>query len=251
MSDNLGISEHHIRAAVEVARIIDATGNATEDARSAYKHNLSQGEHRGESLRAGEALLLRLGLLNEVDGRLHPTDALRVLARLDPVGAVEAVRRQTALRGNQGLRALVGAAGEQVVIQNCVEDLAALGREDLSRQVQQVSLVDDSLGYDVHAPVIGDSRARMLEVKTSAGVLEGVFEFFISRNEYDVGRRSPDDWSLVACTWTSSAQVATLLGWCRAASLTAYLPSDGAGRWTEARVRVPKAVFSTGIPPAV
>lgn len=251
MPDDLGVTEHHLRAAVEVARVIDATGNAAGDARDAYQHILSQGEHREASLRAGEALLLRLGLLTEVDGRLYPTDALAVLAHLEPEGAVEVVRRQTQVRDDEGLRELVGAAGEQVVVDACVDNLTALGREDLVRLVQQVSLVDDSLGYDVSAPVIGDGPGRMLEVKTSAGVLQGVFEFFISRNEYDVGRRNPDAWSLVACSWTSATQVAEIFGWCRAASLAAYLPTDGAGRWTEARVRVPRAVFASGIPPAV
>lgn len=251
MLDDTGVTDHRLRAAVEVARVIDATGNATGDAHDAYQHVLSQGEHREASLRAGEELLLRLGLLTELNGRFYPTDAITVLAHLEPLEAVEVVRRQVQVQDAQDLRDLVGAEGEQVVRQACVDNLTMLGRRDLAGLVQQVSLVDDSLGYDIRAPVLGGRPARMLEVKTSAGTLEGVFEFFISRNEYDVGRRNPDAWSLVACTWTSSTQVAEIFGCCRAASLTAYLPSDGAGRWTEARARVPKVVFLPGIPPAV
>ena len=123
-----------------------------------------------------------------------------------------------------------------------------MGRPDLRWQVQRVSLVSDSLGYDVWAPSIG-ATSRHLEVKTSTRLAFGSFEFYLSRNEFEVGRREAAAWALVACH-IDGERVADV-GWCRAAALGAYLPDDQNGYWTEARVRLPRAVLVDGLPPAL
>lgn len=241
-------SEYEVSAAVEVARLIDAVGNAVADARDAYQHTLTLGEHTSRSLRAGEALLLRMGLLREEDGRLFPTNELGVVARVDDAESADLIRAWHHSVIAEELRQLIGKAGEEVVLTTCRENLLALGRRDLADRVQQVSLVDDTRGYDVYAPsVMG--RSRLLEVKTSGRSVPGAFAFYVSRNEYDTGRRHPNSWALVACTWDGAE--ADIVGWCRAAALTTYLPLDGSGRWTEAFVHLPQTVLTRGLPAAV
>lgn len=245
-----GPTDYQLRAAVEVARIIDADGNPTADARDAYRHILTQGEHRATSLLAGEALLLQAGLLVEVDGRLFRTEALGIVANLELEVAADAVRARLRTVVDEQTRQLIGAAGEAAVVSACRENLADLGRTELAAAVQQVSLVDDTLGYDVHAPAIV-GPPRLLEVKTSTRDTPGRVEFFLSRNEYTAGQRNPEAWAMVACTWSAGDDEAQIVGWCRAFVLTPYLPTDGMGRWTEAFVQLPRTRLAGGIPPAV
>lgn len=239
---------HHVRAAVEVARIIDAAGNSGDDVRGSYLHVPTGGEHDTSSLVAGERLLVELGLLIERDGRLYPAGALHVLAKVQRPEAESLIRSAHRSHVDQELLDRIGAAGEVAVVDVCQDNLAALGHPQLADQVQQVSSFDDSLGYDVLAPVIAGA-VRMLEVKTSARSTPGIFQFYLSRNEYDVGRRHPDSWALVACTWNGTG--ATVLGWCRASVLTTYLPTDGLGRWTEAHAKFPTHLLTPGVPPPV
>lgn len=241
-------SEYQIRAAIEVARLIDDAGNTVADARDAYRHTLTLGEHTPRSLRAGEALLLRMGLLYEENGRLYPSSTLAVLARVDDTESAELIRTWHHSTLAQEFRELIGTAGEEAVLTACRENLLALGRRDLAEKVQQVSLIDDRLGYDVYAPSV-TGASRLLEVKTSGRSAPGAFAFYLSRNEYDTGRRRQGSWALVACTWDGTA--AHVEGWCRAAALTAYLPVDGSGRWTEALVHLPQTLLSRGVPAAV
>lgn len=63
------------------------------------------------------------------------------------------------------------------------------------------------------------------------------------------GGRDGRSWALVACEIDGGA--AQVIGWCRASELVPYLPEDRRGRWMEALVRLPRAVLSDGIPPAV
>ena len=241
-------TDYQVRAAIEVARLMDTAGNAVVDARDAYQHTLTLGEHTPRSLRAGEALLLRMGLLREEDGRLFPASALGVLARVDDAESADLIRAWHHSAVAEELRELIGNAGEEAVLAACRENLLALGRRDLADRVQQVSLIDDTRGYDVYAPSLRGA-SRLLEVKTSGRSVPGAFAFYISRNEYDTGRRNPDSWALVACTWDGAK--ADVIGWCRAAALTTYLPLDGSGRWTEALVHLPQTVLTRGLPPAV
>ena len=241
-------TQHQLRAAVEVARIIDADGNPATDARNAYRYILTQGEHRAASLLAGETLLVAAGLLVERDGRLYRTDGLAVLANLEAEVAADVVRARHAAVVDEARRTFIGAVGEIAVAEACRANLVELGRTDLARAVQRVSLVDDGLGYDVLAPTLRGA-GRLLEVKTSARHTPGAIEFFLSRNEYTVGQRHPEDWALVACAFVS--EEAQVVGWCRASALTTYLPTDGMGHWTEARVQLPSVQLVPGVPPAV
>jgi hypothetical protein len=115
--------------------------------------------------------------------------------------------------------------------------------------VQQVSVISDALGYDVLAPRI-DAAPRKLEVKTTASLVDkGLMRFFLTRNEYEQGRRAPESWSLVACHFVDMQVI--ILGWTPARTLMPYLPDDGNGRWAEALVRFPLSGLAVGIPSAI
>lgn len=240
-------TSHQLRAAITVARIIDQAGDRGHEVRTSYPHLLTAGEHSPASLAAGEELLIRVGLVVDRHGSLYPTARLAVLVNLADDAAEDALRAALA-RAESDRRAEIGDAGERVVIAACQDDLRFLGQHDLAEQVQQVSLLDDGLGYDVLAPAIAGSP-RLMEVKTSSRKSTGTFDFYLTRNEFDVGRRHHATWSLVACEW--SAGRAALLGWCRAAVLTTYLPADANGRWTEAAVGLPRSLLTPGVPSAV
>jgi len=246
-------TRHEAEAALIVAQLIDEAGNHVVDAREAYTLALTQGTHRRHHLEVGESLLIEAGFLEPRGDRLVPTAALFVLANLDTEASVAALtRRVMSIREVAGLldRDAIGAAGEQAVADECAEELSNLGHPDLAKLVRRVSLVDDTAGFDVHAPTIGGD-ARLLEVKTTVTKPVGHFPFFISRNEYDIGRRNATAWALVACAASADLTSVEVVGWCRASDLRPYLPEDRSGRWTEAQVRLPMASLSAGIPPAI
>jgi hypothetical protein len=236
---------------LRAARLVDDEGNAVPQVRAAYRATATKGEHTAADLVFAEIRLVDAGLLVQDAGQLVPDARLTAIVRADDSLALILLRRTLVELSPAEVaiaRALVGERGEEHVVRQCRDELEAMGRLDLSRQVQRVSLVSDSLGYDVWAPSIG-TPARHLEVKTSSGQAVGSFEFYISRNEFEVGRRESTAWALVACQ--ADGESVTVGGWCRAAALGAYLPDDQNGFWTEARVRLPRAVLAAGLPPAL
>jgi Domain of unknown function (DUF3883) len=244
-------TDHQLLAAVRVGRVIDEGGNTHEEARQTFPLVVSQGEHRTNDLLSGEGILAAVGLICvEPDGRIAPTPMLAVLTNLPDADAVRYLRHMFAQRSEAPDRVEVGLAGEAVVVDECRADLISLGRADLVSAVHRVSALDDSLGYDVAAPMIA-GPTRWLEVKTSRHASSAIFEFFLTRNEYEIGRCEPAVWALVACTSDPNTNRAKVLGWCRAQALQPYLPEDRNGRWTEALVRLPRSVLFDGIPRAV
>lgn len=245
----MSFTDHQLLAAVRVARVIDSEGNTTDDARQSYRLVPSQGEHRASDLAIGETVLVNTSLLEHTDeDRLRPSGRLRVLASLGDDDAIALLRRLVARKSRDELAADTGLLGELEVVRRSRENLRALGRPDISESVQQVSILDDSLGYDVLAPMIGPG-ARHIEVKTTRQNASETFEFFLSRNEFDTGRRDPE-WALVACRRIEDRDIA-ILGWCRAQSLYPYVPEDRSSRWTEAQLQIPVSVLFDGIPPAI
>jgi hypothetical protein len=249
---------HELRAALQVARIIDGAGNAVADVRSSYLHLPTHGEHRQADLQVGEALLLQAGLLKRLGDRIRPNVGLEIIARVDDDTALKVLADWFPTPADPVLpevdphrRELVGAAGEEAVAQACRDELTMLHKPVLKAGVQRVSLVDNWLGYDIFAPSLRD-RLRMLEVKTSTRSTSGAFDFYLSRNEYEVGRRHPDNWALVGCAANATdLEDVQIIGWCRAVALQPYLPDDAGGRWTEAIVRLPVTYLTRGIPTAV
>jgi hypothetical protein len=259
-------------------------------ARSSYLLYPSDALYPPQDLRLGERLLLDCGLLLEKDGYLHHTPELDAFLALDEDEAMSIIferavltvsphplgfeedgelpkdaaalvedlipdpdRREALLlavgrKHDRKLHARLGLRGEEFIVACAREGLIELGRLDLAAGVRRVSEFSDDLGYDIVAPRL-DGKRR-LEVKTSGRTNDGLFRFFISRNEIDWGLRDAD-WALVACRVHGEEQV-ELVGWCRARALEPYLPIDGeGGRWALVELEVAATLFEPGLPPAV
>lgn len=281
---------HLVRAALRSGSLIDAYGSEVPAARTAYLLYPSDAIYPPEDLRLGERLLLDCGLLLLKGDYLYPTDELKallaveereassilferaVLATLNSgssfglEGALpsdahsvadnlipdldrrEAVLLALGRKHDESIRAALGLRGEEFVAECARDELTGLGLGRLAENVRCVSEFSDQLGYDVVAPRLGGTRR--FEVKTSARLGDGLFHFYISRGEIDVGLRD-EDWALVACQ-VHAKDAIKLVGWCRARTLEPYLPVDGEGaRWMSAELDIPTTLLEQGLPPAV
>lgn len=248
------VTQYQISAALWVIRAVDEDGTDAPTLSAAFHNAVTQGRFPRPDLDNAHDLLLDCGLLVRLHGMvrhhgsldtllpLTDRDALPLLARL--LSETDAGDEQD----DEAKREALGVLGEDAVVAWCVAELQALGHSDLAKQVQRVSLISDRFGYDVSAPSTRD-EARMLEVKTSGAASGKIFRFFLTRNEYEVGRRHPRRWALVACHLVGDDP--SVVGWCRASELERYLPDDANGRWTEALVDLPINALLPGAPSAV
>jgi hypothetical protein len=282
-------SSHVLRAALHVARQVDAEGAPIPSVHTGYTHYSSGGVYPPEDLRLGEQLLLALGLLREEDDFLYPSgDITEVVGAADPeayellfvralefaqpawVTAHEAApeevtatvaelisdpeRREAFLLAigaifDETARKALGARGEEVVADALREQLIGFGRHALANEVCRVSLISDALGYDIVAPRLDETKRR-IEVKTAGRADVGLVKIYLSRNETEVGRRDPA-WSLVVCRLGDDEEI-SVVGWCRGSALEPYLPGDRpAGRWVQAELEIPEAILISGLPPAI
>jgi hypothetical protein len=250
------ITPFQVGAALCVIRIVDIGGTDGPTMDRAFHHLATEGRFPRPDLNSAYRLLLNAGLLL-VDGAwtTHHESVLVLLSLPDETALplLEALlappseledELADALR-----RAEIGALGEEAVAAWCVEELTELRHVDLAEQVRRVSLVSDRFGYDVTAPVLAGSP-RMLEVKASTSASNSkTFRFYVTRHEYEIGRKHPKQWALVACAVRDDE--VSILGWCRASEFERYLPDDGNGRWTEALVNLPTSALFPEAPSAV
>lgn len=83
-----------------------------------------------------------------------------------------------------------GKRGEEFVLKCEKEKLINCGRQDLAEKVKQVSLLDDSLGYDIES-FDEKGNATKIEVKSTTSNLARV-RFFISLNELETYKSTPN-----------------------------------------------------------
>ncbi len=280
-------SRHYARAALRAAALIDERGSPRRDLSKSYLHHASSGVFTDDDLRAGEQLLLDIGLAVLRGGRLHLTkelgDALagsadtgvaliatsayeQFLSATDGATTPETeesvaelvddpeLREQLLMALGQkhdgALRQRIGEIGEETVAELMREQLRALGRPGLASEVRRVSLISDALGYDISAPRLAGSK-RLVEVKASTRDEDAV-TLFLSRSESDVGARYPEDWFLVACLVTDiEERTAEVRGWCSHFQIAPFLPTNTArGRWNSVELSLPRKVFTPELPGA-
>ncbi len=136
----------------------------------------------------------------------------------------------------------IGRQGEEFVISWLRENLP----EDLSDQVNHLSLTDDTAGYDISTPTLKIPGRIHLEVKTSTRPESG-FTFHLSRNEWSVACRNPN-WYLVL--------VQKINGECRffghldGKSLVHYYPADSHTdfQWTSVKGKLTDDDIFSGLP---
>jgi hypothetical protein len=86
----------------------------------------------------------------------------------------------------------VGRLGEEFAL--LYERWRLTARPDLAKQIQRVSLNDDTLGFDIQS-FDPDGRERHVEVKTTEGPLGS--RFFLSANEYSVAKAKSETYVLL------------------------------------------------------
>jgi hypothetical protein len=281
-------SAHIVRAALQAAAVIDAKGSRVTDARESYWRRATGGLFPAADMRRGEALLMDCGLLIDQAGVLIPTGDLRELLDGTVGDAVEVVtaraieasapewltaddgqpprafdalisdplRREQLLlalgrRFDDSHRRLVGEIGEELVVSEARRELDAIAQHELSRRVRRVSLESDQLGYDVSAPRVG-AGSRLMEVKSSTSAPSGNCGVHLTRNEAETGLLYPSDWVLVFCHVSDvESRHGEVVGWCTRKALGPLLPVDApGGRWEQAWIEIPAALFTPGLPRA-
>ena len=244
-------SRFQLDAALWVARAIDSSGSDAVALDRTLRAATTQGRFPKVDLDLATETLANASLLAKSDGRVVPHPSLVSLAALPDAAALPMLDKLLTWSAEEvdvNRRAVTGEKGELAVVRWCVAELTDLGRLDLAGEVVRVSIISDRFGYDVTAPTLGGD-ARLLEIKATAASAGKTFRFVLSRNEYEVGRRAPGQWAMVACVMEGDDTA--VLGWCRAAELERYLPDDGNGRWTEAQVALPTSALLAGAPSAV
>lgn len=78
----------------------------------------------------------------------------------------------------------LGFRGEEIVLKFEREQLTKEGREDLANEIKQVSLEDDSLGYDILS-FYKDGSKKFIEVKSTVANVHNFKKFYLSQNEYE------------------------------------------------------------------
>lgn len=247
------VTEYQVGAALWVVRAIDEQGSTSAALDAAFHSAVTQGRFPRQDLENALRLLRTSSLVESAEDVTRHHESLSALLPLGDDVALQLLAEllgdaEQAESGDDTARAMLGARGEEAVAAWCVEELLTLGRRELALQVQRVSLISDRFGFDVSAPTTTNGP-RKLEVKTTGSFSAQTFRFYLTRNEFDVGRRSPLTWALVACREHDG--VVAILGWCRVTELERYLPDDANGRWTEALVSLPIAALFPRVPSAV
>jgi hypothetical protein len=105
-----------------------------------------------------------------------------------------------------------------------------------NQEIRHVSLFDDSLGYDVICETYGQPK-HMYEVKTTSRPNLGIFEFFLSRNEFETSMKIPN-WK-IACMRISKEKV-KFEGFINWENVNGFFPIDQGKdiTWSSAKVTI-------------
>ncbi len=137
----------------------------------------------------------------------------------------------------------IGLDGELFVIEKFKERIA----KEFHKDIKHVSLKDDSAGYDIITPSINHKYGKvLLEVKTSIRPSKK-FNFFISRNEYEVGLQNPN-WYLIFVQILNGEK--QILGFLKPSFFSELIPieKDSTVKWHSLKITVDKENINKGLP---
>ncbi|MEZ9357065.1 DUF3883 domain-containing protein [Vibrio breoganii] len=138
----------------------------------------------------------------------------------------------------------IGDTGEKFVL----NELRKYHPIELHSQINHVAEYDDTLGYDICAPsIVNSDHNSFLEVKTSVRQISGKFQFFLSRNEFDVGI-SNREWCIVAVSIVDNKPL--VLGHLYCYQIESRLPRDidDSAKWVSCKLSVEMEIFRPGLP---
>jgi hypothetical protein len=269
--------------------VLDQDGSRVVDADESYWRRATGGVYAPPDLRLGQQLLVDVGLVEERDGMLYPTNVLGELvdladdesaaalavwvadqtleaetlesagealaATLDQLVADPARREQMLValgrRFDDTYQRLLGDIGEEIVVGAARAELNALGYPQLATAVRRISLATDQAGYDITAPrVMGN--ARLLEVKATSTAMPTT-SIHLTRNELETGCRYESDWALVVCRISDVIErKGEIVGWTSGPALSEVAPHDTeSGQWESALITVQVDALVPGLPSAI
>lgn len=88
-------------------------------------------------------------------------------------------------------RELLGLKGEEYIYKSEIEKLENLGKPNLAKKVKLVSFKDDSEGYDIKS-YDKNGNVILIEVKTTTRAKQNDGGFWLTSNEYEVGKKNPN-----------------------------------------------------------
>lgn len=138
----------------------------------------------------------------------------------------------------------IGDKGEAFVVKQLHETLDS----SLHREIKHVAKINDFAGFDIYAPsVLNPDNRFLLEVKTSTKNVPGQFEFFLSRNEYEVGRKNRN-WCIV-CVRQQDERM-SIIGHVYCYQIESRLPRDvnELGQWMKSKVVIEDSLLRTDLP---
>ncbi|GAM73253.1 hypothetical protein JCM19241_2708 [Vibrio ishigakensis] len=119
---------------------------------------------------------------------------------------------------------------------------------ELHSQIDHVSTYDDTLGYDISSPSIANTdNTLLMEVKTSVRPISGKFDFFLSRNEFNVGL-SNRQWCIIAVSIVNSTPI--VIGHLYCYQIESRLPHDidESAKWASCKLSIEVDAFRAGLP---
>ncbi|MBX7270042.1 DUF3883 domain-containing protein [Micromonospora sp. Llam7] len=204
-----------------------------------------------------EVWLAQMATTDEVRWELVPYDVATALtSTLEDLRERDALLLSAARKVDLEVLQEFGDEGELAVLTACREHLVSAGLRHMLNDVAHVSVVDDTVGYDISSPDASGQRHR-LEVKATSAP-PGWVEFFISRNEATVAERDPR-WSLIVTRREprpdAPEPVMQVAGWLTYSDFSGALPADPLpdqgelrGRWASCRVTLSARRLRPGLP---
>lgn len=258
-------SAYEVHCALTVLGLIDATGSKLTDLEYSYGRVASNGYFRIEELKNGQALLESLGLLVQVGDLIRRSSTADLLFKNQDAFVSEVIESLRNRRNAQSpsllslevspavphqlvpgdsvldqlSRQLIGSIGELHVIHFTIQTLEYLGQLEELVSIKQVSLISDRFGFDIAVEL--KSRVFNLEVKTSTIARSSTFEFYLSRNEYEISQVDPN-WFLVVCYLRQrNPDIVDVEGWISGIQIKDCCPLDRPKSiWQSARISLPK-----------
>ena len=139
---------------------------------------------------------------------------------------------------------MIGDAGELYVIEELKSSLPV----ELHSCINHVAQKNDALGYDIIAPSVLDTdKTVILEVKTTTVKNKNGIQFFLSRNEFEVGQKNRN-WSIIFVTITDS--VKSVLGHIYCYQFESKIPRevDKNVLWQSCKIYIETSAIRPGIP---
>lgn len=139
---------------------------------------------------------------------------------------------------DQDLLIKIGLDGEYAVI----NDLKKILPCDSHSRLKHISLIDDSVGYDILSPSLKNvEEYLLLEVKTSVRPGDN-FTFFISKNEARVAKRNIN-WFLIGVELNSNGY--KIIGFLNYLMFSDLLPLNQSSQcqWESAKIVISKNLF--------